>query len=179
MSARKILILVGDQADGPPLTDLLEKLQATGHLVQIASPGKKAGHNIPTTTGDLTPSIDFDTLIADDFDALILPGSRSPEYLRVEPSSLQLVRFFFESTFRSSGRAPDYGRLDPRVLELIQKFTKTNKPIAAVGQTVGILDAARDQPESATAPNIVTAPSGANPADWLGKFLKLLEDPKT
>jgi protease I len=175
MPSKQILILVDDQVDDRPLTELFQAIQSAGHVVHIASPEKKAGHSIQTTSGDLALTANFDSLKSDDYHALVLSGSRSPDYLGVKPSALQLVRFFFESTFRSSGQPPEYGRPNSRVLELIRQFITTNKPIAALGQSVRILNAAQDQTETTPTSNIITAPAGAPTADWMDKFLKLLD----
>ena len=109
----------------------------------------------------------------EDYDALVLPGGRAPEYIR----------------------------LNPRVLEIVRHFDKAKKPIAAICHAAQILAAAgvlkgrkcsaypAVGPDVTTAGgtfaeigiteaiadgNLVTAPAWpAHPA-WLAKFLVVL-----
>jgi len=40
------------------------------------------------------------------------------------------------------GRSPEYLRLNPKVIEIVQQFTKANKPIAAICHAPQVLAAA-------------------------------------
>jgi protease I len=116
---------------------------------------------------------DFDAVKEADYDALVIPGGRAPEYLR----------------------------LNDRVLEITRHFMNTDKPVAAICHGLQILAAAgvlskracsaypavgpevtaaggsyQDIPvtDAHTEGNLVSAPAWpAHPA-WLSQFLDLL-----
>ena len=108
---KKILMLVGDFGEDYEIMVPFQALQAVGHTVHAACPGKKAGEKIRTAVhdfeGDQTYSEkrghDF-TLNATwtevkphDYDALVIPGGRAPEYLRLDRTVLATVRHFAET----------------------------------------------------------------------------------
>ncbi|AYF90307.1 DJ-1/PfpI family protein [Pseudomonas sp. JS3066] len=187
MAAKKILMLVGDYAEDYETMVPFQALLMVGHTVHAVCPDKIAGQSVRTAIhdfeGDQTYSekpghnfalnFDFAKVKAEDYDALLIPGGRAPEYLR----------------------------LNAAVLELVKAFDKTGKPIAAVCHGAQLLAAAGvlegrecsaypacgpevrlaggqfvDIPVDAahTQGNLVTAPAWpAHPA-WLAGFLKLL-----
>jgi protease I len=69
---------------------------------------EKPGHNF-------TLNATFDDLREQDYDALVIPGGRAPEYLR----------------------------LNPRVLDVVRHFADNNKPIAAICHGAQLLAAAK------------------------------------
>jgi protease I len=127
---------------------------------------EKRGHNFVLNAT-------FDEVKPESYDALVIPGGRAPEYLR----------------------------LNPRVIEIVQHFAKAKKPIAAICHAAQLLAAANALegrtcsaypavgPEVKAAGgkyaeigidqahvdgNLVTAPAWpAHPA-WLAEFLKVL-----
>src|SRR5450755_3548817 len=125
MAKKLILMLVGDYVEDYEVMVPFQALQMVGHAVHAVCPGKKSGEVVRTAIhdfeGDQTYSekrghnfplnADFDHIKPEDYDALVLPGGRAPEYLR----------------------------LNPRVLELVQHFSKANKPIAAICHAAQIL----------------------------------------
>jgi protease I len=185
--AKKILMLVGDYAEDYEVMVPFQTLLAVGHTVHAVCPGKKKGEKIRTAIhdfeGDQTYSekrghdfalnASFDETQAEQYDALVISGGRAPEYLRLNPRVLAVVRHFFE----------------------------TNKPVAAVCHGAQLLTAAgvvkgrkvsaypavgpevtlaggeyADIPIDAAVVdgNLVTAPAWpAHPA-WLAKFLEVL-----
>ncbi|ACO79914.1 cysteine peptidase PfpI protein [Azotobacter vinelandii CA] len=187
MSAKKILMLVGDYAEDYETMVPFQALLMVGHTVHAVCPGKQTGQSVRTAIhdfeGDQTYSekpghnfalnFDFAQVRAEDYDALLVPGGRAPEYLR----------------------------LDERVLELVRNFATANKPIAAVCHgaqllaAAGVLAGRSCSAYPACAPevrlaggeyvdvpldqahvdgNLVTAPAWpAHPA-WLARFLELL-----
>jgi len=127
--AKKILMIVGDFVEDYEVMVPFQALQAVGHRVDAACPGKSAGQSVRTAVhdfeGDQTYSekpghnfalnATFDELRERDYDALVIPGGRAPEYLR----------------------------LNPRVLEVVRHFASAGKPIAAICHGAQILAAAR------------------------------------
>ena len=187
MAAKKILMLVGDFVEDYEVMVPFQALLMVGHTVHAVCPGKKAGDKVKTAIhdfeGDQTYTekpghtfalnATFGDVKASDYDALVLPGGRAPEYLR----------------------------LDGRLLSLVRDFSAAKKPIAAVCHGIQILTAAgvvsgrsltaypAVGPEITIAGgkyvsigveeahvdgNLVTAPAWpAHPA-WLARFLDVL-----
>ncbi len=187
MPTKRILILTGDYVEDYEIMVPFQALSALGYTVHAVCPGKKSGEKIRTAVhdfeGDQTytekPGHDFALnatfakVKAADYEALVLPGGRAPEYIR----------------------------LNPAVLEIVRQFDKARKPIAAICHGVQILAAAdvlkgrtctaypACSPEIRLAGgkyaelavdqahvdgNFVTAPAWpAHPA-WLAAFLKLM-----
>src|SRR5271166_6186671 len=128
MKTAKLLLLAGDFVEDYEIMVPFQALQMVGHTVDAVCPGKKKGEQVRTAIHDFegdqtysekpghnfTLNADFDKVKAQDYDALVLPGGRAPEYLR----------------------------LDAGVLALVRQFAGSNKPIAALCHGVQILTAA-------------------------------------
>ncbi len=111
MTPKRILMLVGDYVEDYEAMVPLQILKTFGHSVETVCPGKKAGDTVATAihdfNGDQTYSekvghrfaitADFDQIDLAALDALVIPGGRAPEYLRLNPKVLDLVRHFFET----------------------------------------------------------------------------------
>src|SRR5690606_27656962 len=107
----KILMITGDFTEDYETMVPFQTLLATGHSVDAVCPGKKAGDTVKTAIhdfeGDQTYSekpglnfalnADFDTADAASYDALVVPGGRAPEYLRLNPEVIRKVQHFFEA----------------------------------------------------------------------------------
>ena len=105
--AKKILQLVGDFVEDYEVMVPFQMLLMVGHKVHAVS-RQTAGEKVRTAVhdfeGDQTYSekpghnfalnADFDVSIRPDYDALVLPGGRAPEYIRLERRVLQIVRHF-------------------------------------------------------------------------------------
>ena len=101
MAAKKILMLVGDYVEDYEVMVPFQALSMVGHTVHAVCPDKKAGDTVRTAIhdfeGDQTYSekrghnfalnADFSTVQAGDYDALVIPGGRAPEYIRLDPAS--------------------------------------------------------------------------------------------
>ena len=128
MPAKKILILTGDFVEDYELMVPFQALLALGYTVHAVCPGKKSGEKIRTAVHDFegdqtytekpghnfTLNAAFADVKAADYDALFIPGGRAPEYIR----------------------------LNPEVIELVREFDKSQKPIAAVCHGLQVLAAA-------------------------------------
>ncbi len=128
MSVKKILFLVGDFVEDYEVMVPFQALQVVGLQVDAVCPGKKRGERVRTAVhdfeGDQTYSekpghlfalnATFDEIRPESYDALVVPGGRAPEYIR----------------------------LNPRVLEIVRHFAQADKPIAAICHGVQLLAAA-------------------------------------
>ncbi|MBK9445167.1 MAG: DJ-1/PfpI family protein [Betaproteobacteria bacterium] len=187
MAARKILMITGDFTEDYETTVPFQALLMVGHTVHAVCPGKKAGEQVRTAVHDFegdqtysekpghnfTLNAEFDAIHAEDYDALVIPGGRAPEYLR----------------------------LNPKVIAAVQHFANAGKPIAAICHgaqllaAAGVLSGRSCSAYPACAPevkaaggsyadipvdkahvdgNLVTAPAWPAHPDWLAKFLALL-----
>src|SRR5688500_2054647 len=111
MAAKRILMIVGDFVEDYEAMVPFQALLMVGHRVDAVCPGKKAGDRVKTAIhdfeGDQTYtekpghqfalSAHFDSVRSESYDALVLPGGRAPEYLRLNDNVLALVRGFAES----------------------------------------------------------------------------------
>ena len=110
MSGKRILMLVGDYVEDYEVMVPFQALQMVGHRVDAVCPDKKAGDSVRTAIhdfeGDQTYSekpghnfalnATFDDVDPEDYDALVVPGGRAPEYLRLNERVLDIVRHFAE-----------------------------------------------------------------------------------
>ena len=108
MAARKILMIVGDFVEDYEAMVPFQMLLMVGHTVHAVCPGKKAGETVKTAVhdfeGDQTYTekrghnfaltATFAEVKPQDYDALVVPGGRSPEYLRLDESVLAIVKHF-------------------------------------------------------------------------------------
>ena len=187
MGAKKILMLVGDYVEDYEVMVPFQTLLAVGHHVDAVCPDKSAGDQVRTAIhdfeGDQTYSekrghnfalnATFAEVNAAEYDALVIPGGRAPEYIR----------------------------LNEKVLEIARHFAQADKPIAAIchGAQVlaaaGVIEGKECSAYPAVGPDVaraggtymdipvdqahvdgklVTAPAWpAHPA-WLAKFLAVL-----
>ncbi|HEY83659.1 MAG TPA: DJ-1/PfpI family protein [Chloroflexi bacterium] len=187
MSAKKILFLVGDYVEDYEVMVPFQTLLTVGHKVHTVCPDKAAGDYVRTAIHDFegdqtysekpghnfTLNATFDEIKAEDYDALVIPGGRAPEYIR----------------------------LNARVLEITRHFAKADKPIAAIchgAQVLAAADALKGKKctaypavgpsvnqaggEYVEIPvdqayvdgNLVTAPAWPAHPDWMAKFLQVL-----
>ncbi len=106
MARKKILMLVGDYVEDYEVMVPFQALQMVGHTVHAVCPDKKAGATVRTAIhdfeGDQTYSekrghnfalnASFDEVKPESYDALVIPGGRAPEYLRLNPKVIEMVR---------------------------------------------------------------------------------------
>jgi protease I len=111
VAAKKILMLVGDYVEDYEAMVPFQALLMVGHRVDAVCPNKKAGDKVRTAVhdfeGDQTYSekpghnfalnATFSEVRAEDYDALVIPGGRSPEYLRLDKDVLNVVRHFAQA----------------------------------------------------------------------------------
>lgn len=187
MGAKKILMLVGDFVEDYEVMVPYQALLMVGHTVHAVCPGKKAGEFVRTAVhdfeGDQTYTekpghnfmlnAAFDKIRAEKYDALVIPGGRAPEYIRLNEKLLAMVRHF-----AVAGKPIAAICHGPQVLAaagVIHGKTCTAYP--AVGPDVRSAggkwaDGAVDK--AVVDGNLVTAPAWPAHPDWLAKFLVLL-----
>lgn len=184
---KKILMICGDFCEDYETMVPFQTLLAVGHEVHAACPGKKAGQSIATAIhdfeGDQTYSekrghnfalnATFDELDPADYDALVIPGGRGPEYLRMNDKVISAVRHFFATNKPVAAVCHGAQLLaGARVLEgrRCSAYPACRAEVELAGGTYA--DIPIDQ--AVTDGNLVSAPAWpAHPA-WLAQFLTLL-----
>jgi len=189
MAAKKILMLIGDYVEDYEVMVPFQMLLMVGHTVHAVCPGKKSGEFVRTAVHDFEGAQtysekpghnfmlnhDFDAVNPADYDGLVIPGGRAPEYIRLEP----------------------------KVIEIVQHFAKENKPMASIchGQQVlvaaGVVEGKHCIAYPAVKPdleragaiwgqvndtvsnalvdgNLVTAAAWPGHPEWMRKYLELL-----
>jgi protease I len=187
MSQKRILLLAGDYVEDYEVMVPFQALQVVGHTVHAVCPGKKAGEFVRTAIhdfeGDQTYSekrghnfalnATFDEVKAETYDALVIPGGRAPEYLRLKPKVLEMVRHFSEKRKPIAAICHAAQILAAaRVLEgrLCSCYPAVAPDVGAAGGTYVELPMDKAYVDG----NLVTAPAWpAHPA-WLAAFLKVL-----
>jgi protease I len=127
---------------------------------------EKPGHNFALNAT-------FDQVQPETYDALVLPGGRAPEYIRLNPRVLQIVRHFFEA-----------GKPVAAICHAMQILAAANvlqgrkcSAYPAVGPDVNACGGAYQEiaiDKAFVDGNLVTAPAWPAHPDWLAKFLKVL-----
>ena len=183
----KLLMLVGDYVEDYEVMVPFQALQMVGHTVHAVCPDKKAGQFVRTSIhdfeGDQTYSekpghnfvlnATFADIKPQDYDGLVIPGGRAPEYLRLNPRVLEIVRYFAQADkpIASLCHGPQI-LAAARVLSgrRLNAYPACAPEVELAGGTfvpLGVNDAIADG-------NLVTA--GAWPAHpaWLAKFNEVL-----
>ncbi|WP_430460941.1 DJ-1/PfpI family protein [Thalassolituus sp. LLYu03] len=184
----KVLIIAGDYVEDYELMVPFQALQMVGHSVAAVCPDKAAGSSIRTAIhdfeGDQTYSekpghnfvlnADFADVKGEDFDALLIPGGRAPEYLRLNPKVIALVKHFAEAGKPIA--AVCHGAQLLAAANVIRERRISAYPACAPEVTLaGGLYADIAVTDAMTDGNLVTAPAWpAHPA-WLAQFNALLK----
>lgn len=183
----KILMITGDYTEDYETMVPFQTLLATGHEVDAICPGKKAGERVKTAIhdflGDQTYSekpghefaltADYDAVRAEDYDALVVPGGRAPEYLRLNPDVIAKVQHFFAAN--KPVAAICHGAQLLAAAGVLKGRTCSAYPACAYEVTAsGGTFADIPVTEAVTDGNLVTAPAWpAHPA-WLKQFMAIL-----
>ena len=90
----KVLFLSADEFEDVELIYPLHRLKEEGHEVYVASfnRGKITGKHSYSVEAQLS----FEEVDPDEFDALVLPGGKAPERVRLNEKAVAIARKFFE-----------------------------------------------------------------------------------
>ncbi|HLP31049.1 MAG TPA: DJ-1/PfpI family protein [Geothrix sp.] len=187
MAGKRILMLVGDFGEDYEIMVPFQALLAVGHTVHAVCPDKKAGESVATAIHDFeghqtysekpghrfTLNATFAEVKGDQYDALVIPGGRAPEYLRLNPKVLDLVRHFF--TAKKPVAAICHGAQLLAAAGVLEGRTCSAYPACRAEVEVARGTYAEIAIDGAvTDGNLVTAPAWpAHPA-WLAQFLQVL-----
>jgi len=187
MAAKKILMLCGDYGEDYETMVPFQMLLMAGHTVDAVCPDRKAGQKIRTAIHDFEGDQTYSEKRGHDF-------ALNADFAKVDPAA-------YDALVIPGGRGPEYLRLNPRVLEIVRHLFEANKPVAAICHGPQILTAAGvvkgrslsaypavgpevelaggtyvavEMTDAHTDGNLVTAPAWpAHPA-WMAAFLEVL-----
>ena len=187
MAEKKILMLVGDFVEDYEVMVPFQALLMVGHTVHAVCPGKKAGEKVRTAVHDFegdqtysekpghnfTLNATFADVKAEAYDALVIPGGRAPEYIRLNQDVLKIVRHFAEANKPLASIC--HGAQVLAAAGVLQGKSCSAYP--AVGPDVTraggkYMDIGIDQAH--VDGNLVTAPAWPAHPSWLAKFLNVL-----
>jgi protease I len=188
MKKAHLLLLAGDFVEDYEIMVPFQALQMVGHSVDAICPGKKMGEKIRTAIHDFegdqtysekrghdfTLNASFDDIDPAKYDALIIPGGRAPEYLRLNPRVLAIVRHFAEmdKPIAAICHGPQLlaaaGVLKGRKLNSYPACAPEIELAGASFELVDFTDAVVDR-------KLVTGPAWTAHPVWLAKFLEVLE----
>ena len=187
MAAKRILMIVGDYVEDYETMVPYQALLAVGHTVHAVCPDKKAGDSVATAIHDFEGAQTYSEKRGHNF-------ALNATFADVDPAR-------YDALVSPGGRAPEYLRMNARAIEIVRHFFETDKPVAAIchgaqllagarvleGRTCSAYPACRAEVELAggtyadiaidaavTDGNLVSAPAWpAHPA-WIGQFLAVL-----
>lgn len=184
---KKILMICGDFCEDYETMVPFQALQAVGHTVHAVCPDKKAGDVIATAIHDFEGqqtysekrghnfalNASFADVRAADYDALVIPGGRGPEYLRLNDAVVAMVRHFFDTDKPVAAICHGAQLLaGARVLEgrLCSAYPACRAEVELAGGRYA--DIAIDA--AVTDRNLVSAPAWPAHPVWIAQFLVVL-----
>src|SRR5271170_3000719 len=188
MANAKLLMIVGDYVEDYEVMVPFQALQMVGHTVHAVCPDKKAGQFVRTAIHDFegdqtysekpghnfTVNATFADIRPEAYDALVIPGGRAPEYLRLNPQVLAIVRHFYEAD-KPIAALCHGAQLLAAAHVISGKRVNAYPACAPEVELAGGTYVAIEMTAALTDGKLVTGPAWpAHPA-WLAQFLKVLE----
>jgi protease I len=180
--SKSILMITGDAAEALEVFYPKHRLEEEGWRVDVAAPERRA---IQTVVHDFEPGFStyteklayrlpvdlaFDEVQPDDYDGLVIPGGRAPEYLRNRPPVVAIVRHFLDArkpiaaTCHAALILATAGTLGGRTLTAYPELAPDVR--AAGGEFV--------DREVVVDDNLVTARAWPDNSAWMRAFVRLL-----
>ncbi|KAF0973152.1 hypothetical protein FDP41_008359 [Naegleria fowleri] len=191
MVKQQIVMIVGDYVEDYEAMVPFQALEMIGHQVSVISPGKKKGQKVVTAVHDFLPgeqtytelkghnfqiTADFDEVLnhLDQYGALVLPGGRAPEHLRLNDHVLKIVQHFVDSNKPIASIC--HG---PLILTAIPGAIKGKKIAAYFACKHDIINAGAEWVDckadgAVVSGNIVTGVAWPGHPEWLRAFVQLL-----
>ncbi len=129
MANGKLLMIVGDYVEDYEVMVPFQALQMVGHAVDAVCPGKKAGDVVRTAIHDFEGDQTYSEKRGHNF-------ALNATFAEIKPEA-------YDGLVIPGGRAPEYLRLNPKVLEMVRHFHTAGKPIAAICHGAQLLAAAQ------------------------------------
>ncbi len=182
--AKKILILTGDCAEDYEVKVPQQALMMLGYQVDVAVPNKKAGDTAQLVVHDFTGldtyveltghRIQVDIAAKDvkpeEYVGLVVPGGRAPEYIRMYPEVIALVKAFFAAGKPVAAICHGTQLLAPA--DVLTGKTVTSYPACAAECQLAGAEWKNEQ--VVVSGNLVTAQAWPDHPAWLRAFVDLL-----
>ncbi|MTI82155.1 MAG: DJ-1/PfpI family protein [Firmicutes bacterium] len=189
MAEKKILMLVGDYVEDYEVMVPFQMLTMVGHTVHAVCPDKKAGDTVATAIHDFEGeqtysekrghnfaiNATFEEVKPEDYDALVVPGGRAPEYIRLNQKVLDIVRNFEDANKPIA--AICHGQQVLAAAGVVKGKSCTAYPACMpdmVGAGAKWLDPNETLTNAYIDGNLVTASAWPAHPEWMRKFLELL-----
>ncbi|MFC4356332.1 DJ-1/PfpI family protein [Halobium salinum] len=183
MPGKKLLMVVGDFGEDAEIMVPFQALQAVGHEVHAVCPEKSEGDSVKTAVHDFrgdqtyleerghdfTLNATFDEVDPADYDGLVVPGGRAPEYLRTYDEVLDVVRHFFKA--EKPVATTCHGPQILAAADVLEGYEMSSYPaVRAEVEAAGCswVDGVT------TDRNLVTARDWSDNAEWISAFLDVL-----
>ncbi len=128
MAGKKILMLVGEFSEEYEIFVFQQAMEAVGHRVDVVCPDKKKGDVIKTSLHDFEGDQTY---------------TEKPGHLFQLNKTFSAVREAdYDAVYIAGGRGPEYIRIYPRVIEIVRNFHAAGKPIFTICHGVQVLMAA-------------------------------------
>ena len=180
-------MLVGDYVEDYEVMVPFQALAMVGHQVDAVCPKKRAGDTVRTAIHDFegdqtysekrghnfTLNASFDDVQAEDYDGLVVPGGRAPEYIRLNPKVLEIVRHFANADKPIAALC--HGAQVLAAAGVLEGKTCSCYPAVAPEVTAAggqFIDLAME--DAHTCGKLVSAPAWPAHPEWLAQFLKVL-----
>jgi protease I len=189
MAVKRILMLVGDYVEDYEAMVPFQMLLMVGHQVDAVCPGKRKGETVRTAVHDFDGAqtysekpghnfaltADFDGVDPAQYDALVLPGGRAPEYLRLDERVLTIVRHFAAAGKPIASIC--HGQQLLAAADVVQGKTCMAYPavkpeLLRAGATWSEINATFSN--AVIDRNLVTAAAWPGHPEWIRKFLQVL-----
>jgi protease I len=189
MKTAKLLMIVGDYVEDYEVMVPFQALQMVGHTVHAVCPDKKEGEFVRTAIHDFEGDQTYSEKRGHNF-------TLNATFAEIDPST-------YDALIVPGGRAPEYLRLNAKVVDLVKSFHESQKPIASLCHgpqllaTAGVLKGKKLSAYPACAPEInnsggtfisvgfteavvdgllVSGPAWTAHPAWLARFLEVLEE---
>ena len=182
--AKKVLIVAGDAVEAQELFYPYWRLKEEGLDVHVAAPSKKT---LMTVVHDFEPGWEtytekpgyrfgrvdkeFKEVDPSEYDGLLIPGGRAPEYIRLSQDLERIVRYFFEAN--KPVAAICHGPLILTAYKLVSGRKMTS--YIAVSPDLKAQGAEWVDQEVVVDGNLVTARAWPDLPSWMREFIKLLK----
>jgi len=128
MPGKKILMLVGEFSEEYEIFVFQQAMEAVGHTVHVVCPDKKAGDVIKTSLHDFEGDQTYTEKLG--------------HFFQLNKTFKEVREADYDAVYVAGGRGPEYIRIYPRVLEIVRNFHSTGKPIFSICHGIQVLAAA-------------------------------------
>jgi protease I len=128
MPGKSILMLVGDFTEEYEIFVFQQAMEAVGHTVHVVCPGKKSGELIKTSLHDFEGDQTYTEKLG--------------HFFALNKTFKDVREDDYDAVYVAGGRGPEYIRINPRVIEIMRNFHAAGKPIFSICHGIQVLAAA-------------------------------------